>query len=349
MKAKEILWEWGTGYDLFASLVVLHDPNRFGLRASWAAGVRSRIPSPAREILEQAQYVIRMPLHWLYQLPGSKDAMSVHWALGQLPAEVVLPTLALKPDTPPAAREIFLRVAKEKTWDENDVEVLRTELRKMLVPPRPKSIPAMLEIWSRAEEFGQQYAEALRQYHFVFYREEEAHVYPALEQAINKAKESAAELSLDELLVYLSKGVRFETEETLNRLIMVPSYWLSPFVIFEHLDDSTGIFVFGGRPENVSLVPGEQVPEEMLRVLKTLSDPTRLRILRYITHEQITPAEIARRLRLRASTVTHHLNALRLAGLVYLIVDEQHERRYQARIEMVEKAFDVLRHFLNKK
>ena len=84
----------------------------------------------------------------------------------------------------------------------------------------------------------------------------------------------------------------------------------------------------------------------MLRTIKTLGDPTRLKILRYLAQENITPAELARRLRLRAPTVTHHLNLLRLAGLVYLTLGEKGKRRYEARPDAVDEAFALLRTFL---
>ena len=83
-----------------------------------------------------------------------------------------------------------------------------------------------------------------------------------------------------------------------------------------------GILLFGARPTGASLVPGELVPDALLRSLKALSDPTRLRILHYLTLEPRTPAQLARQLRLRAPTVIHHLKALRLAGLVQLRVGE---------------------------
>ena len=48
----KILWDQGTAYDFFTSLYVLHFPDEFGLRGAWAAGVRSRLPSKARDFLE---------------------------------------------------------------------------------------------------------------------------------------------------------------------------------------------------------------------------------------------------------------------------------------------------------
>jgi len=47
-KQPNILWENGSAYDLFVSLRVIHNPDEFGLRPSWAAGVRSRLPTQLR-------------------------------------------------------------------------------------------------------------------------------------------------------------------------------------------------------------------------------------------------------------------------------------------------------------
>ena len=58
MTISQLTWNFGTAYDLFVSLHVLHEPNRFGIRPSWAAGVRSRLSSDDRETLEQAEAVI---------------------------------------------------------------------------------------------------------------------------------------------------------------------------------------------------------------------------------------------------------------------------------------------------
>ena len=33
----DLAWDWGTAYDLFMSLEVLHEPAKFGLRGAWAA------------------------------------------------------------------------------------------------------------------------------------------------------------------------------------------------------------------------------------------------------------------------------------------------------------------------
>ncbi len=101
------------------------------------------------------------------------------------------------------------------------------------------------------------------------------------------------------------------------------------------------------RPADSTVVPGEVVPDALLRILKALADPTRLRILHYLSQEPLLPAQLARRLRLRAPTVTHHLGILRLAGLVQLTVGRDGEKgRYVARGEAIGAAHEALQSFL---
>ena len=109
------------------------------------------------------------------------------------------------------------------------------------------------------------------------------------------------------------------------------------------------IFLFGARPPDASLIPGKAVPEALVRALQALSDPTRLRILYYLNENTLSPTELSRRLRLRTPTVLHHLNTLRLAGLVQVTLKEGTETKtYTVRAEAVAAAFASLQGFLQK-
>jgi DNA-binding transcriptional ArsR family regulator len=94
-------------------------------------------------------------------------------------------------------------------------------------------------------------------------------------------------------------------------------------------------------------VPGEVIPDALFQALKALADPTRLRILRFLMQEPLTPAELARRLRLRPPTVIHHLHALRLAQLVQLRIGEQ-GRQYAVRPDSIRATFSALGNFLEQ-
>jgi DNA-binding transcriptional ArsR family regulator len=149
-----------------------------------------------------------------------------------------------------------------------------------------------------------------------------------------------------ELLTELSQGVKFADGLLEKELILAPAYWTTPLVIYRDLDENRTLILFGARPAHMSDIPGELVPDDLLRKLKALADPTRLKILRYLSQEELMPSELARRLHLRAPTVTHHLSELRLAGLVNLRLQGQ-EKRYTARQEALRAAFESLHTFLN--
>ena len=124
--APHILWDWGTAYDLFASLDVLHHPEHFGLRGSWAAGVRSRLTSSQRTILEDAQKLFfSSPLGWVSNLPQPKDADTALWSLSQIPPAERLPTLAYHAEEEPEILELLKGVLTRRAWDESDLEQLQ--------------------------------------------------------------------------------------------------------------------------------------------------------------------------------------------------------------------------------
>ena len=92
----KVIWDKGTAYDLFVSLWIIHRPDEFGLRPSWAAGVRSRLPASQRDVLEQSQQFMSVPLHWVHRLPEPKDAASALKSLRSLSPEERLPALVNK-------------------------------------------------------------------------------------------------------------------------------------------------------------------------------------------------------------------------------------------------------------
>jgi len=343
-------WDSGTAYDFFVSLEVLHKPDEYGLRASWAAGVRSRLPTEERKLLEDIQSFLWLPFHWVNQLPEPKDATSALWALRQTsPAERMLALTDCYENKDFSA--VYRKVAETRSWDENDVETIRGYLNqhkkeKQYLARFFKGLPKHLDWWTRPEEFGELYLSALQAFYQVFFAEEEKRIAPYLQDALSHAQALAERLDLPDLLVELSQGVHFDEGFDVSDLILIPGFWNTPLVMWSKVTPDTTLLLFGARPEDASLIPGEVIPESMLRSLKALADPTRLQILRYLSEGNLTPAQLSRRLRLRAPTVIHHLNALRLAGLVHLAVDSEGERSYAARLEAISGTFSNMGEFL---
>jgi DNA-binding transcriptional ArsR family regulator len=114
----------------------------------------------------------------------------------------------------------------------------------------------------------------------------------------------------------------------------------------EHLTEHKLIALFGARPGTMSIIPGDIVPDGLLRGMKAMADPTRLRILRYLAQQPQTAAELSRVLRLRPPTVNHHLTQLRLAGMVQVNISQNGERKFAARHEGFEDTQEMLNRFV---
>lgn len=168
----------------------------------------------------------------------------------------------------------------------------------------------MFDFFANTEEIGQKYLRVLQSYYEVFFAEEENRIQPKLDIALENAKASVKKLHVSDLLEQLFQGLRFVELVEFDNLILAPSYWSTPIVIYSDMEDNRRILTFGARPAEDSLVPGEVILDAVLQALKALSDPTRLRV----------------------PTVTHHLHVLRLAGLVNYTLERKNERQYSARL-----------------
>jgi DNA-binding transcriptional ArsR family regulator len=105
------------------------------------------------------------------------------------------------------------------------------------------------------------------------------------------------------------------------------------------------IVLFGARPPEASLVPGDTVPAQLLLSLQALSDPTRLAIIRGLVDKPMTQTEIAKKLRLRPPTISHHLRSLRIAELITYLETGKDELRYGARIPRIDQICSAMKAF----
>lgn len=342
-------WDLGTAYELFISLIVLHQPETYGLRASWAAGIRSRIPAVERKFLEEVLPFLSIPLTWLHRLAAPKDALSVLWALRQIPPAERMKTIFEVEKWNEPAVKLLPKISERRAWDENDFNAISPVLCKEEKAGRnPETVKRFLDWWAAPEQFGETYLAALQAYQQVFFADEEKRVAPILQAGLEHAQELAQKLSFPDLIAELSQGVHVEPIAD-GDVILIPAYWITPLLMNTELhteEKATFVFLFGVRPANMSIIPGELVPDGLLRTLKALADPTRLKIMNYLSQEELSPSELARRLNLRPPTVTHHLSELRLAGLVNLTIQGQ-EKRYTARREALPGAFNNLETFLD--
>lgn len=354
-KQINVVWDQGTAYDFLTSLYVLHFPDEFGLRAAWAAGVRSRLPNDAREFLEKIVSNFNPPLNWVHTLSAPKDAATVLVTLRRIPPEERLEALRLCPFESVEGCQLLSEISQHGTWNQGQVDAYidlwRKQSSKTQIVPgavSAKRVTKIFEVYADPLGFGHQYLDGLQAYYDAFFSEEERRISQKLEKALAQARQEADQNSVAAYLQSISQRLDIDALRDLNRVVLAPSYWCSRGVVHSDLAQDQHLVLFGARPEEESLVPGEIVPENLLHRLKAMTDPTRMRILRYLLQEQLTPAELARRLRLRAPTVTHHLQILKSAGMVHFVKKGKNEHLYFAKMESIKYTYNLLKDFLEQ-
>jgi len=114
----------------------------------------------------------------------------------------------------------------------------------------------------------------------------------------------------------ISDGVVIPELLKVPNLCLIPSFWISPRFFYLLLNKNSGLAVFSAKPEDMSIIPGEAVPDEINFGLNAIADTTRLRILRLLSADEKTQSELAKDLRLRPPTLSHHLRLLMTARLI---------------------------------
>ena len=349
----KLLWDVGTAYDLFQSLTVLHHPEKFNVRKAWTAGMRARLTPESRETLQVSEHLLHSPLAWVHSLPEPKNAETVLWSLGRIPAAERISVLSSgHKKGHESARALLKRVSDRRAWSEEDLQLLCSlyGCGEKKHAPSVETVRIMLQQWANAESFGEGLLEAIRNYVEVFFGEEERRIQPALDRGVARAKELAERISFGDLLEELSHGLRFDPAIGTEELVLVPSFWITPLMRWDGVDNRRTILLFGARPADASVVPGETVPDALILALKGLADPTRLKILRLLASEPMAAADLAKRLRLRTPTVMHHLRALRLAGLIQITFPSKSKKEknlYAFRPSAMAEAAEMLRGYLS--
>jgi DNA-binding transcriptional ArsR family regulator len=146
-----------------------------------------------------------------------------------------------------------------------------------------------------------------------------------------------------ELVERTTNGIRVESDPTVERVILAPSYFARPF---NYLLGGAG-WRLAGYPvadDSLELDPLSP-PSAVLRLHRALGDATRLRILKLLAERDLYGTELAEQLDISKPTVSHHMAQLRAAGLV-TAVQAGSATYYSLRRERINEALGDLTQFL---
>ncbi len=194
-------WDFGSAYDFFVSLFVIHHPDRFGLRPAWAAGVRSRLSLEEREFMEEAINFFPVPLSWINQLPlEEKNTQNVLDFITSIPPEKRLISLYKSSQLTDEVLSTINRIQESQTISADDLEVLRTLFQRRTTPIKTRDIQKMAEVFLDPVAFGERLLKVLQDYYEVFFAEEEERILPALREGLVVAQKQAVNQTYPELI-----------------------------------------------------------------------------------------------------------------------------------------------------
>ena len=176
-----------------------------------------------------------------------------------------------------------------------------------------------------------------RWYEEVF-RQQEAQILPILMRDAEAKRALEASISA-EALIEAATGWEYVPEPGIRRVVLIPSYVLRPW---SALGERSEIRIFGYPVADESVTSDrDQPPARLVRLLKTLADERRLRVMKKLATGNYTMQEIANEFGVAKTTMQHHLTSLRQAGIVRVNMSD---RRYSLR----EGALDGLNELLEE-
>ena len=167
-------------------------------------------------------------------------------------------------------------------------------------------------VWAKDE-----FSRLLVEYLDAVFREEVDHVADAIADAGRRANDLLGVLPTRVAVEQLTGGYTIDPELRLSAITLAPSAFIHPYVA-TRVDEASGeaLIVFGVRSSSLERYDASPLDEGLLKALRSLGDPGRLRLIGLLSRGPLTTTELQDRIGLAPATVHHHLHQLRAAGLV---------------------------------
>ena len=167
------------------------------------------------------------------------------------------------------------------------------------------------------------YIPLLRLWYEQYFRHVEHQMLPLLIEDAAEKKMLQSKMDTVALIEYASGGVVIEDIPGLKTIVLLPTVHNRP--INTYCSFKTLMMI--QYPIEIPSEDEDEPPTVLLRMTKALSDPVRLRLLRYVAHDPKSLWEMQSELGQSGDMLMHHLMMLRVAGLLRIhLRDEENER-----------------------
>jgi len=171
------------------------------------------------------------------------------------------------------------------------------------------------------------YTPLLRIWYEHYFRHVEHTILPLLIEDASEKKMLESKMDMIPLIEYASGGVVIEDVPGLETIVLLPTVHNRPINTYCFYKN----IMLVQYPVDVPSDNEEEPPTVLLRLTKALSDPTRLRLLRFVAHEPKTLWEMQSELNQSREMLMHHLLSLRVAGLLRVHLRGEGTERYSIR------------------
>jgi DNA-binding transcriptional ArsR family regulator len=164
-----------------------------------------------------------------------------------------------------------------------------------------------------------------------------------LEAEAERRRAQAKKVPLEKLIETATNGFEYTSDPRDRRILLLPSLVISPWMVYlDHKDQKVICFPAGESPAE----PGVMSQAQLARFYKALGDEGRLKILKRLAEGPLSLMAAAEVMGVAKSTAHHHLGLLRHAGLV-LIREENGDKTWSLRRDLLPQAGEILNSFLN--
>ncbi|AIQ13168.1 ArsR/SmtB family transcription factor [Paenibacillus durus] len=173
------------------------------------------------------------------------------------------------------------------------------------------------------------YGPLLRLWHEQYFRHVESKMLPLLIEDASEKKLLQSKMDPGALIEYASGGFVIEDIPELETIVLLPTVHHRPintYCFYKKL-------MLVQYPVDVPVENEDEPPTLLLRMTKALSDPVRLRLLRYLANEPKSLWEMQSDLGQSGDILMHHLMMLRVAGLLRLHLREEQNERFSIRLD----------------
>ncbi|GGA47996.1 winged helix-turn-helix domain-containing protein [Paenibacillus physcomitrellae] len=169
-------------------------------------------------------------------------------------------------------------------------------------------------------------------------------VHEALEQHLAERTAERTKMNTAEFIDDTTGGFVFESTGGADTLLLVPQYHFQPVNLIYHF----GSILFCHYTSRIDLNDEDFMSMHDYRVLRSLAEKSRLKILRYLQNGPKPFIEIVRELKLSKGITHDHISKLRSAGLIYAHFQGENLTSYSTRMKGLAQMQDKLVDFITQ-